>query len=634
MPCLFRLVFLCMWTLFMGPFSSRSQVITLGREELLQQPIPLYLNYGSFYIDSTCSEGIASVSRRSFQPFSYYFTAVPRHLPPKLSVWLKVQIQSQYSTDTSVVFYPGFQNYVEVYYADNGRLARVAVCGNLFAASLLSIGNMRQAAFLPLTAGYPSTFYIRITNHTTYHVDPFKPYLMSKSSLNELQVKLLENSQRTGYIFFIGIGMFVIMFFYISIKWVYTEDSAYYYYALTILFSAIFFLLNFFQDGNNQLIMSEKPLVIYLLPDACAWISLYAYWQFVRRFLYIDTNMPVMARWMKYTSYLILAFAVFNLWYAFRYADLMRLIAMDTTAGIILLIAGSYTLFRIRKVNAGLKRFLYGGIFCMLLFYALGSLYELLRDTQWGIFPELGGGTPLVMLGNISEMLFFSLGLAYRNKLEGEERARFQRLAAEAEIKALRSQMNPHFIFNCMNTIDAYIFKEQPEKASRFLHTFSQLIRSVLENSQHNMVSLQKELEGLRLFIDLERERYNNSFDVEYHFPANVLEHKVPPLIIQPYVENAIVHGLRHKTRSKGILRISVEVAGEELQIIVKDNGIGREAARRIKAINGRPHQSLALTLTQQRLDLMPEKGSVSILDIGENGETGTEVHISIPIVD
>jgi len=635
MRCFFRLLILSVGIFCLGAFPSRGQVIDLGGEQLLQQPLPLYLNYGTFYIDSSGEEGIASVAARRFQPFSHYFTAVPKHLTPKIPVWIKVQVQSGYPNDTSVVFYPGFQNFVEVYYAGNGRFSRVAVCGNLLPASALNIENIRQAASLPLAAGQLNTFFIRIINHTTYHVDPFKPYLMSKGALEELQAKLLEGSQSSGYIFFIGIGMFVIMFVYISLKWVYTKDSAYFYYALTILFSALFFLLNFMQDENNQLFLSEKPWWIYLLPDAFAWFSLYAYWQFVRRFLYLDTGMPAMARVMKYTALAILVFAVFNLWYAFRYADLMGLVTIDTITGLVLLVVGSYTLFRIRKVDAGLSRFIYGGILCMLFFYALGSVYELIRDTSWNVFPDIGGGTPLVMMGNISEMLFFSLGLAYRSKQEAEEHARIQRAAAESEIKALRSQMNPHFIFNCMNTIDAYIFKEQPEKASGFLNTFSQLIRSVLENSQHSLISLQKELGGLRLFIELERERYNNSFEVEYHFPAGTaeVEYMVPPLIIQPYVENAIEHGLRHKADAKGVLYLSVKASDTHLHVLVKDNGIGRQAAGRIQAGNGRAHQSMALSLTQQRLDLMPEKGRVEIVDIADGSGTGTEVHLFLPII-
>jgi two-component system LytT family sensor kinase len=681
-----RLIVLTIGLLFMH-MQSTAQPVSLGKDQVLQQPLPLYLNYGSFYIDLSNTQDIAAVSAETFYPFSHYFKTVPRHLPTDQSVWVKIQVQSFFPNDTVVVFYPGFQNYVEVFHSEAGRFTRTGICGNLFPASLLTIKDTRQAVYLPVPRGELSSFFIRIRNLTTYHVDPFTPYLISKGSLDALQVKAMVNSQQYAYIFFIGIGMFVIMFIYIAIKWAYTKDMAYLYYALTICFSGIFFLLNFLQEKNNQLFFSENPLLIYLLPDAFALLSLYAYWQFIRKFLYINAVLPALDRFMFYTSNSILAFFVFNVWYAFQFKHLMGLVIMDTTAGMVLIIIGVYTLIRVRKVNAPLRRFVYGGISCMLIFYALGSIYELIRDTSWNVFPDMGGGTPLVMMGNITEMLFFTLGLAYRGRLEAEEKVVMQKSLieqlekhqqlqkkynqeleqevddktkevleknrlleeertaklqsdfrthmAEAEIKALRAQMNPHFIFNCMHTIDAYIFREQPEKASRFLNTFSRLIRLVLENSQHTLVPLNKELEGLQLFTQLEQERYDNSFDVEYHIAPGVLHshYKIPPLLIQPYVENAILHGLRHKKNSRGALCISVDSAGSNLLISVKDNGIGRAAAQRIKAINGRAHESLALVLTQQRLDLMSQKGSVEIIDLMEGGETGTEVKLVLPAI-
>jgi hypothetical protein len=614
--------------LFICKQDSSAQVINLGKDNTLQAPLPLYLNNGSFYIDSTNNQNITAVYERPFYPFPHYFKTAPKHLNTGVSVWVKVQIQSFFQNDTSVVFYPGFQNYVEVFHAVGGRFTRTGICGNLFPASLLTIENTRQAVYLPLAAGQLNTFFIRIRNITTYHVDAFRPYLMSKASLDALQVYAIAHNQRSGYLFFIGIGTFVIMFFYIIITWVYMRDVAYLYYAMTIGCSGIFFLLNFLQDHNNQLFLEENPLLIYLLPDAFALLSLYAYWQFIRKFLYLQTRTPALDRFMFYTSNGILALFVFNVWYAFQYRNLMGLVAMDTTAGIALIIIGSYTLTRVSKVNAPLRKFIYGGIFSMLFFYALGSVYELIRDTSWNIFPDMGGGTPLVMMGNISEMLFFTLGLAYRTKLEAAGKA-------DAEIKALRAQMNPHFIFNCMHTIDAYIFREQPEKASRFLNTFSKLMRLVLENSQHALVPVSTELAGLQLFTQLEQERYDNSFDVHYHISPKLANchYKIPPLLVQPYVENAILHGLRHKKTGRGTLHISFEVIENKLLISVKDNGIGRQAAQRIQTANGRTHEPLALSLTKQRLELMPQKGTVEIIDITGNENTGTEVRLLLPVI-
>lgn len=611
-----------------------SQTVVLDQENQLHQPLPLYLNFASFYLDSSGKLDVTTVARQPFQPYHHYFPKVPRHLPTNLPIWMSFQLRNGFDQDTTIVFYPGFQNYVEVYEAEAGRFARTAVCGNMFPASILDIPDMRQALVLPVKANRNQQYFIRIYNRTTYHVDPFRPYLMSTASLNELQVDLLQRNRLPSYIFFIGIGMFLIMLVYVSITWIYSKDIAYFYYAITIVAGTIFFLLNYMQDGNNQLFLLENPLVLYLLPDAFAWIGLYGYWQFVTRFLYLKEKAPALAAFMKLTSNAILLFAALNLLYAFFFKHIMSLILIDTIVGIVLLIIGSYTLVRIRRVESSLRKFIYAGISCMLVFYGLGWLYEVTRDASWNRLPDLGGGTPIIMMGNITEMLFFSFGLAYRTKLEAGERSKMQAAMAEAELKALRAQMNPHFIFNCMNTIDAYIFREEPEKASKFLQVFSQLIRSVLENSEHGSISLARELEGVRLFLQLECERYENAFDVSIEVPENILQahYQVPPLILQPYVENAIGHGLRHKKNGRGLLQIRVDASAEALHIWIRDNGIGRKAAQRIKAMNGRKHQSFALSLTQQRLDLLPGKGSVEIIDIDGHGETGTEVRLHFPI--
>src|SRR5262249_32202262 len=148
------------------------------------------------------------------------------------------------------------------------------------------------------------------------------------------------------------------------------------------------------QEKNNQLVFYERPRLLYLLADAFTFFSLYAYWQFIRKFLYLDKEMPALGKFTKYTSWAILLFLAFNLFYAFAIGNLMGLIAIDTAAGIVLLVAGSYTLIRIGKLHSRLRKFIYGGIFSMLLFYGLGSLYEFIRDTEWDVFPDLGGAIP------------------------------------------------------------------------------------------------------------------------------------------------------------------------------------------------------------------------------------------------
>jgi Histidine kinase/7TM diverse intracellular signalling len=616
-----------------------AQPIELGSRETLQRPLPLHLHHASFFEERTNKMPVEVVARHDFHPFSYYFSKIPKHLPPNTSWWMKFDINSHYERDTTVIFYPGFQNFVRAWHVAAGRFTNVGACGNMIPASSLSMPGFRQALQLPITAGQINTFYIQIKNVTTYQVDGFTPYLMSRASLDDAQAQLYRSKRIPDYFFFTGMGMFLIMLVYILLKWLYQKDEAYLYYALTILGSSAYFLFNFFKEHNNQLVFKENPLFVHLIADSFIFLSAFAYWKFVQKFLYIHKSAGFLGKFIHYGSRAILCVGAISLFYAFFFRDITGIINLNSAIGVVFLLGGLFILVSIRKINQPLRRFVYGGIFSLLFFYALGSLYEFARGTDWNFFPEsLGGGTPLLMIGNVFEMLFFTLGLAYRNKLETQQLAQIHVQKAEAEMKALRAQMNPHFIFNCMHTIDAYIFKEQPDKASAFLNKFSKLIRQTLENSEQQLIPLSKELSSLRLYTALEQERYDTGFEVYFDIDDKAVDCKIPPLLLQPFTENAILHGLRHLQHKKGELHIRVNHAVQYLRITISDNGIGRNASEEINRIKGKSHTSMALDLTHQRLKFYHQgklrEGKVMINDLDTATQTGTEVVICLPEIN
>ncbi|MCX6317221.1 MAG: histidine kinase [Bacteroidetes bacterium] len=610
-----------------------TQPVVLDKPAVLQQPYPLYLNSAVFYLDESNSLTTTDIATRAFHPYSFYFNTSGKYLPPDRTWWTRFEVQHPGEQDTTLVFYPGFQNYVDAYVVTSGRVTPLGRCGNLVPASQLSIPEIRQALVLRVPPGI-NTFYIRVKNVTNYQVDPYRPYLMTRTSLLEAEEKILRNSRVPDNLFFTGIGMFLIMLVYILIKWLYQKDTTYLYYAITILGSSAYLLFNFFKEYNNQYVFVENPLLNLLTTDSYIFISMFAYWQFVRKFLYLDKQKSFLGTYLQTGSFIILGVGFISLLYALSVQNVMTLIMLNSSIGMIMLCAGVYVLFAIRKLNQPLRRFIYGGIFSLVIFYFLASIYEMVRDTRWEFLPSFGSGTPFLMMGNICEMLFFTVGLAYRNKLETEQVANITLQKAEAEMSALRSQMNPHFIFNCMHTIDAYIFKEQPEKASAFLNKFSRLIRQVLENSQHQLIGLDKELESLELYLKLEQERFDHSFMVRTEVsPALLSQHyRIPPLLLQPYAENAILHGLRHMPASgknNGALVIAITDEDQWIRIEIADNGIGRAAAQKIKERDGKQHAGMAQELTRQRLERLGKGGSIRIAD-NTNGR-GTVVHILLP---
>ncbi|HET9430410.1 MAG TPA: histidine kinase, partial [Chitinophagaceae bacterium] len=215
-----------------------------------------------------------------------------------------------------------------------------------------------------------------------------------------------------------------------------------------------------------------------------------------------------------------------------------------------------------------------------------------------------------------------------------------QQKMADVEMQALRAQMNPHFIFNSLNSINRYIVKSDQVTASLYLTKFARLIRLILDNSNSKNVILAHELDALRLYIEMEALRFDKKFDykIDVDETVNPDSVEVPPLIIQPYVENAIWHGLLHK-ETTGCLHIAISMPEENLlQCIIEDDGVGRQRAKALKSKSAVTRKSLGMKLTESRISLLNKfaelNASIDILDLtdGKGESIGTKVVLKIPV--
>lgn len=202
-------------------------------------------------------------------------------------------------------------------------------------------------------------------------------------------------------------------------------------------------------------------------------------------------------------------------------------------------------------------------------------------------------------------------------------------------LKSLRTQMNPHFIFNALNSVNNFIAKSDERSANRFLSDFSVLMRSVLENSEEDFIPLSKELELLQLYVKLEHSRFADKFDfdIEIDKKIDVEAFEIPPMLLQPYIENAIWHGLRYK-EEKGFLKIAVnQINKEMLEIIITDNGIGRKKSAVLKTANQKKQKSKGMGNIKRRIqilnDMYKNKVDVSISDLYDD-QTGTKVSLKL----
>lgn len=220
------------------------------------------------------------------------------------------------------------------------------------------------------------------------------------------------------------------------------------------------------------------------------------------------------------------------------------------------------------------------------------------------------------------------------------ERAELQGKVISYRLQALRSQMNPHFMFNSLNSIVSLIVENDTRRALQYLTKFARLMRQVLENSQRDLITLAEELDALRYYTDLEQLRFEHKYKTEFRIDPTVEldEVSVPPLLVQPYVENAILHGLSQRSEP-GLLLVSVAPHDEQtVMVCVEDNGIGRKRAQELRKSDDLQRKSVGMDVTRQRLDVMSQgrsnKYQVEVKDLydAEGNAAGTKVEILVPV--
>ena len=226
--------------------------------------------------------------------------------------------------------------------------------------------------------------------------------------------------------------------------------------------------------------------------------------------------------------------------------------------------------------------------------------------------------------------------------LESEKtKAELQQQTTELEMQTLRAQMNPHFIFNSLNSINRFILQNNKEQASEYLTKFSKLVRLILQNSQAALIILESELESLRLYLELESLRFDHHFEykinVEEELDVAVL--KVPPLIIQPYAENAIWHGLMHKMEN-GHLEIKLFQENDDVLCCkITDDGIGRNKSAELKTRSTSTHNLMGMRATADRMAILQQKQQLNTtieitdLELPDGSAGGTEVLLKIPVM-
>jgi len=292
-----------------------------------------------------------------------------------------------------------------------------------------------------------------------------------------------------------------------------------------------------------------------------------------------------------------------------------------------------------------------------LKYYVLiGSfIYLILAEFAFYVSDDVQKGTVIFYIGVIIENVLFSLALGHKQKLilqeknksdrelinQLKEKEKYDKELAELKISSLRSQMNPHFIFNSLNSIKLYIINNEKENAVYYLNKFSKLIRKILATTREKEISLADEIETMDLYVNIENIRFNN--EIEFVINAdknlNLDTIKIPSLILQPFLENAIWHGLSSKKDNKKLV-LSVEKENDShVKITITDNGIGRKRSAEINKQKLHKKNSIGIKLTEERLSNFAKdfqhNYSITFKDLYDHDKnpTGTKVSLKIPLL-
>lgn len=237
----------------------------------------------------------------------------------------------------------------------------------------------------------------------------------------------------------------------------------------------------------------------------------------------------------------------------------------------------------------------------------------------------------ITLFSVVGILLLIGLIFLIFNRRQVKRRLTLQKEVAEYEQKALHLQMNPHFVFNCLGSISSFIVQNGTDSALKYLSKFSKLMRLTLEYSKGSLIPIDKEIESLQNYLELEQLRFNNKFEFSIQSSDKVeFNMGLPPLLIQPFVENAILHGLVPKEEN-GKLNVNFDVEKNQLVCTISDNGIGISKSKQIKEHSVQAHKSMALEITKKRLEIMEATISKSAqIEIIENN--GTIVRLRLPI--
>lgn len=621
------------------------------------------------YVDSTSKMGLAEARRQRFGPVE-----APEPLSIAHAYWMRFYLPQD--TGTVYEFFNSAFDSVTYFVPRKGQGYSTHHFG-AFTDTLAGRVGLRYQFEVGEGVDLAKPVYVRVRNFSKWGVDrSFRQLFIMKYPVG---TPVVYDQVRAEELLVFGgfLGALFFVFIYFMAQFGMTRRQVYLLYSLYALMLFLYFAnrLEYFRSWLIEI----NPLWFFYINENTQILSGVFYFAFVRSLLNGPERYP---RFDKILKSFLAGFIAFMLFYnlvffidrfnplhhwlmtVFRAANVLlsvlfmaailrkgptRLEWIVLAGGLMLLLAAVLPPLLVRMQLSIPFLLVELVIFSLALGYQvrqrdlerLRTKEELIRQL------EINAGIQQQMQQKLEEEVGRQTSLAVAKTREAEQakaqelKTSFQRELEAIKMKALQAQMNPHFLFNCLNSIRLFYLKNETRKADAYITKFSRLLRLMLSHSRANFISLQEELDALQLYVEFEQMRFKQRFDYEFVVGQGVQASncQVQPLTIQPFVENAIWHGLMQNSRP-GRLSVQVEKQGGQLLIVVEDNGIGREKASAMKAGQEQlKAQSFGLRITQERMELMRQsmnqKAAFKIVDLKDESEnpTGTRVEIVYDII-
>lgn len=593
----------------------------------------------TLFIDSTSNLSIEKADKQLFNPLKDFAFSQLSTEYYQYNFWLKLTVNNPTDTIINVLFTTGVHKSIDVFRKQGGAFVKLQTTNQTLRP------NQRpykfDESYLPLKFEPKQSYelFIKVTEHPQLYFK-LTPKLVSYAAEYEDKIRAFEDE----YIYFVHDGIYIsILFFVATYMFImfFIEHKRYYlYYGFYLLFLVLFGFWAVEHSPYITLIFSYLPSLKFSANNnTYLLITNIFYYLFHYEFLDLPKIAPkfskVLVRYIRFLIGLLVTDTFVN--FVLNDYSLGGKIWILTQP--LIAIFGIYGTIQLYRLKGPLVRFIQIGSTALIMGAIIGFVEQLLlikpaNNVLMRLAPSFGLNYAVLI-----EIFCFSMALAYKTWISQRNRNRLIRSIKESELRTLRSQINPHFIFNSLNSIKAYILKDRQLEASEYLTDFSTLMRAILQQSKDKFISLTDELETTLLYVKLENLRFEEGFTFNYFLDENIKpdEILIPPMLLQPYIENAIKHGLMGKTDNR-ILDLSIKPKSvDEIIITIDDNGIGREQAS-LQRKNTLKHQSMGMSINDERVQLLGITNDlhieIEIIDkkLPDGHAGGTTVVITLPI--